>query len=137
MMALLPNTDLLVQLGFVVSAMISSELALWLPLARTFRTMIGIMQAATRVLFSRNVSDSWKEAALPVYAFRILLNTLAMPLLLTVILGPVIMASILLSPSLSISLDYITNIPNLLLITITSIAYLAVRIRFDAGIFKT
>ena len=137
MMALLPNTDLLVQLGFVVSAMISSELALWLPLARTFRTMTGIMQAARRVLFSRNVSDRWKEIVLPVYAFHIFLKSLTMAFLLTAILAPIIVASILLSPSRSAALDYITDAPNLLLIAITSIVYLVVRIRFNAGLFKT
>jgi hypothetical protein len=136
MMAPLPNTGLLIQLGFVVSAMISSELALWLPLVRIVRTITGIMQAARRVL-SSSVSDCWKETVLPVYAFRIFLNSLAVPLLLTAILAPIIVASLLLSPSLSTALDYITNIHNLLLITITSIVYLAVRIRFNAGLFKT
>ena len=133
----MPKTGLLVQLGFVVSAMISSELALRLPLARTVRTMTGIMQDARRVMFSRNVSDSWKEIVLPVYAFRIFLSSLAMFLLLAAILAPIIVASILLSPSLSAALDHITNIPNLFLITITSIVYLVVRMRFNAGLFKT
>ena len=137
MAAPLPNSGLLIELGFVVSAMISSELALQLPLARTVHKMTGVMIAARRVLFSRNVSASWKEIVLPVYAFRIFLSSLAIPLLLTAILAPIIVASILLSPSLSATLDYITNIPNLLLITITSIAYLAVRIGFNAGLFKT
>jgi hypothetical protein len=117
--------------------MISSELALRLPLARTVRTMTGIMQDARRVMFSRNVSDSWKEIVLPVYAFRIFLSSLAMFLLLAAILAPIIVASILLSPSLSAALDHITNIPNLFLITITSIVYLVVRMRFNAGLFKT
>jgi len=137
MAAPLPNSGLLIELGFVVSAMISSELALRLPLARTVHKMTGIMQAARRVLFSRNVSASWKEIVLPVYAFRIFLSSLAIPLLLTAILAPIVVASILLSSSLSATLDYITNIPNLLLITITSIVYLVVRIRFNAGLFKT
>jgi hypothetical protein len=137
MVAPLPNTGLLVQLGFVASAMISSELALRLPLARTVRAMTGIMQVAKRVLFSRNVSDSWKEIVLPVYAFRIFLSSLAIPLLLLAILAPIIMASILLSPSLSAALDHITNISDLLLITVTSIIYVVVRMRFNAGLFKT
>jgi hypothetical protein len=132
-----PNSGLLIELGFVVSAMISTEVALRLPLVRTLHTMTGIVQAARRVLFSRNVSDRWKEIVLPVYAFRILLSSLAIPLLLTAILAPVIVASILLSPSLSAALDYITNVPNLLLIAITSIVYLAVRMRFNAVLFKT
>ena len=133
----LPNNGLLIELGFVVPAMISSELALRLPLVRTVHTMTGIMQAARRVLFSRNVSDRWKEIVLPVYAFRIFLNSLTMALLLTAILAPIIVASILLSPSRSAALDYITDAPNLLLIAITSIVYLAVRIRFNAVLFKT
>jgi hypothetical protein len=132
-----PNSGLLIELGFVVSAMISTEVALRLPLVRTLHTMTGIVQAARRVLFSRNVSDRWKEIVLPVYAFRIFLSSLAIPLLLTAILAPVIVASILLSPSLSAALDYITNVPNLLLITITSIVYLVVRMRFNAVLFKT
>jgi len=136
-MAVPLNSGLLIELGFVVSAMISCELALRLPLARTVRKMTGIMQAARRVLFSRNVSASWKEIVLPVYAFRIFLSSLAIPLLLTAILAPIVVASILLSSSLSATLDYITNISNLLLITITSVVYLAVRIRFNAGLFKT
>jgi hypothetical protein len=117
----LPNSGLLIELGLLVSSMISSELALRLPLARTFHTMTGIMQAARRVLFSRKVSDTWKEIVLPIYAFRIFRNSLVMLLLLTAILAPIIVASILLSPSVSAALNYITNIPNLLLITITSI----------------
>ena len=137
MAAPLPNSGLLIELGFVVSAMISSELALRLPLARTIHTMTGIMQAARRVLFSRNISDIWKEIVLPIYAFRIFVSSLAMPLLLAAILAPIMVASILLSPSLSAALDHITNIPNLLLITITSIVYLVVRVRFNAGLFKT
>jgi hypothetical protein len=137
MAAPLPNSGLLIELGFVVSAMISSELALRLPLAGTVHTLTGIMQAARRVLFSRNVSDRWKEIVLPVYAFRIFLSSLVIPLLLTAILAPIIVAIILLSPSLSAALDYITNITNLLLIAITSIVYLVVRIRFNAGLFKT
>jgi hypothetical protein len=132
-----PNSGLLIELGFVVSAMISTEVALRLPLVRTLHTMTGIVQTARRILFSRNVSDRWKEIVLPVYAFRIFLSSLAIPLLLTAILAPVIVASILLSPSLSAALDYITNVPNLLLIAITSIVYLAVRIRFNAVLFKT
>ena len=137
MAAPLPNSGLLIELGFVVSAMISSELALRLPLARTVHKMTRIMQAARRVLFSRNVSASWKEIVLPVYAFRIFLSSLAVPLLLTAVLAPIIVVSLLLTPSLSAALDYITNIPNLLLITITSIVYLVVRIRFNAGLFET
>jgi hypothetical protein len=137
MTTLLSNSGLLIELGFVVSAMISSELALRLPLARTVHKMTGIMQTASRVLLSRNVSASWKEIVLPVYAFRIFLSSIAIPLLLTAVLAPIIVASILLSPSLSVALEYITNIPNMLLITITSIVYLAVRIRFNAGLFKT
>ena len=132
-----PNSGLLIELGFVVSAMISTEVALRLPLVRTLHKMTCIVQAARRVLFSRNVSDRRKEIILPVYAFRIFLSSLAIPLLLTAILAPVIVASILLSPSLSAALDYITNVPNLLLIAITSIIYLAVRIRFNAVLFKT
>ena len=132
-----PNSGLLIELGFVVSAMISTEVALRLPLVRTLHKMTCIVQAARRVLFSRNVSDRRKEIILPVYAFRIFLSSLAIPLLLTAILAPVIVASILLSPSLSAALDYITNVPNLLLIAITSIVYLAVRIRFNAVLFKT
>ena len=99
--------------------------------------MTGIMQAARRVLFSRNVSASWKEIVLPVYALRIFLSSLAVPLLLTAVLAPIIVVSLLLTPSLSAALDYMTNIPNLLLITITSIVYLVVRIRFNAGLFET
>ncbi len=133
----LQNSGLSIELGLVFSAMISGELALRLPLARTIHKMTGIMQAARRVLFSRSISPGWKEIVLPVYAFRIFVNSLAMPLLLTAILAPIIVASILLSPSLSVALDYITNIPNLLLITITSIVYLVVRIRFNAGLFNT
>jgi hypothetical protein len=131
------NSGLSIELGLVVSAMISSELALQLPLARTIRTMIGIMQAVRRVLFSRKISDRWKEVVLPVYAFRIFLSSLAMASLLTAILAPMIAGSILLSPSLLVALEYITNTRNLLLIAITSIAYLVVRIRFNAGLFKT
>jgi hypothetical protein len=137
MAAPLPNSGLLIESGFVVAAMISSELALRLPLAGTVHTIVGLMQAARRVLFSRNVSDRWKEIVLPVYGFRILFSSLAIPLLLTAILAPIIVASILLSPSLSAALDYITNIPNLLLIATTSIVYLLVRMRFNAGLFKT
>jgi hypothetical protein len=137
MAAPLPNSGLLIESGFVVSAMISSELALRLPLAGTVHTIMGLMQAARRVLFSRNVSDRWKEIVLPVYGFRILFSSLAIPLLLTAILAPIVVASILLSPSLSAALDYITNVPNLLLIAITSIVYLAVRMRFNAVLFKT
>ena len=133
----LPNNGLLIELGFVVPAMISSELALRLPLTRNVHTMAGTMQAARRLLFSRNVSDRWKELVLPVYASRIFLSSLAMPLLLTAILAPIIVASILLSPSRSAVLDYIIDVPNLLLIAITSIVYLVVRIRFNAGLFKT
>ena len=137
MAAPLPNSGLLIELGFVVSAMISSELAFRLPLVRTVHKMTSIMQAARRVLFSRNVSAGWKEIVLPVYAFRIFLSSLTMPLLLTAILAPIVLTSILLSPSLSAALDYIANIPNLLLITITSVVYLAVRIRFNEGLFRT
>jgi hypothetical protein len=137
MAAPLPNSGLLIELGFVVSAMISSELALRLPLAGTIRTMTGIMQATRRILFSRNVSDRRKEIVLPVYGLRIFLSSLAIPLLLTAILAPIIVASILLSPSLSAALDYITNIPNLLLIATTSIVYLVVRMRFNARLFKS
>ena len=137
MAAPLPNSGLLIELGFVVSAIISSELALRLPLAGTVHTMTGIIQAAKRVLLSRDVSDRWKEIVLPVYAFRIFLSSLAMPLLLTAILAPIIVASILMAPSLPAALDYVTNIPNLLLIATTSIVYLVVRVRFNAGLFKT
>jgi hypothetical protein len=128
---------MLIELGLAVSAMISSELALRLPLAGTVFKMTSIMQAAGRVLLSRRVSSSWKETILPVYAFRILLSSLAVPLLLMAILVPIVLVSILLTPSLSAALDCITNITNLLLITITSTVYLAVRIRFNAGLFET
>ena len=88
------------------------------------------MRKAARVLFSRRISDGWKEIALPIYASQILFASLKLALLLVIILSPIIVVSVLLSLSLSGAFDYIIDFPGVLLIPITIIGYLLVRTGF-------
>ena len=126
----------MIELGLVFSAVLSSELVLWLPLARTLRVMTSAMRRSNKVLLSRKISDNWKEKVLPVYALRIFRSSLMLPLLLAIVLAPIVIVTWLLSPSPSAAWDALTTVSALLLITGTSVIYLVVRVRvFSAKLF--
>ncbi|VFN06179.1 MAG: hypothetical protein BECKG1743D_GA0114223_112411 [Candidatus Kentron sp. G] len=127
----------MLELGLILSTVLSSELALRLPFVRTLKTLAATLKKSGDVLFSRNISDAWKEKILSVYALRIFLNSLLLPLLLVMVFAPIFLVTRLMSPTTFVALGVLTSTYNLLLITISSVFYLIIRVRFlNARLFK-
>jgi hypothetical protein len=118
--------------------MLSSELILRIPLVKTAHALASNLQKSKNILLSKNISDTWKEKVLPVYAGRIFLSSVVLPLLLLVIIAPITTVTLLLSNSVSDALEYLASTTTFAIIMLTSILYLAVRFKLaNARLFKT
>lgn len=118
-----------IEIGIILSTILSSELILRIPLAKTALCLTTYMRKSKKVLLSKYISDDWKEKILPIYAFRIFRSSLLLPLLLLVIFAPIFIVTALLAQSITIAEEHLTSVATLVMITFISILYLTIRLK--------
>ena len=121
----------------ILFTLISSEFILWLPLAKTLSTMKRMMHGSKKLLLYKRISDEKKEKLLPVYAIRLFFSSIALLLQLVIIIIPILLGTRFLTSSFTSAMEIISTLPNLLLITVFSIGYITLRIKWlNARLFS-
>jgi len=114
----------------ILFTLISSEFILWLPLAKTLSTMNRMMHGAKKLLFYKRISDEKKEKLVPVYAIRLFISSIALALQLVIIIIPILLGTRFFTNSFAQAMEVISTLSNLLLITVISIGYITLRIKW-------
>ena len=123
--------------ALIFFTLISSEFILWLPLAKTLSTMNRMMHGSKKLLFYKRISDKKKEKFLPMYATRLFISSIALLLQLVIIIIPILLGTRFLTTSFASTMEVISTLPNLLLITVVSIGYITLRIKWlNAKLFS-
>lgn len=112
-----------------IGVLLSAELFLRLPLARSLNVLKLTAQKAMRTVSSPRVSDHWKEAVLPHYAFQIFKNSLLSFLLLLLALAPVGIILLISEQASVATLQRAVSPGGLIFSTVLCIGYAIVRIR--------
>ena len=109
------------------------ELFLQLPLIQTFRCLIDQASQSLKTIRSSRISDHWKEAVMPVYAYRMMKYSLLATLWLIVIFSPLLAAAVLAEVFNNDFSVFLLSTEGGLYMTAAAIGYLVLR-RFATGV---
>lgn len=110
-----------------IGVLLSAELFLRLPIARSLNVLKGTAHKAIRTVSSSRVSDHWKEAVLPHYAFQIFKNSLVSFVLLLLALTPVGIIVLFSEQASVATLQLAVSRGGLIFSTVLCIGYVIVR----------
>ncbi len=121
------------EFALILITILPIEILFRLPLAPLVRQLTIVMRKILRVLSSRVISDHWKEKVLLAYAGQMALISLKILLLVFLVGVVVLFASLvvdILLPTPDGMLGIFSTTKGLALVSVTSVIYMAVRIRF-------
>ena len=110
-----------------VAAILACEFFLRLPFNTLLIRLVRFSKRAVSVLRSRKISDHWKEKALPCYAVKIGMASLALGALLCAALSPFVVVTLLFSPRFSELIHFFADLSASLGITVLAVGYLVLR----------
>ena len=103
------------------------ECFLRLPILASAKNMLQIVQQVNRVIFSRVISDHWKERVLPVYAWSMFKNSLRIFLLLNIAIAPMVIIGLLLVNTEPSFFDFLASTSGIIGSTLAVLLYLPLR----------
>ena len=112
-----------------IGVLVSAELFLQLPEQRSLNGLKKTAQKTLSTIMSPNISDHWKEVALPRYALQIFASSLISFLLLIVALLPLVIMSLILERAEINIMQLAVSIKGIVFATSICMIYLLIRRR--------
>jgi len=121
----------------ILGALLSSHLMIRLPLKNTILSSLKSANLSYKVITDKKIEDEEKEKLIAFYALDMLKHSLKFILLLIISMAPILMAIYFEYLSISLTLNYLFNLQNILLLIIIFIVYLFIRkISINGLLFK-
>ena len=118
-------------IGFVLT-IVAIEFLLKTRMVSLAKDLVNLAIKARKVLFSRSISDHWKEQSLRIYAVRILANSFFLSgyilILVAIFFVPALLVDKFISPSVSL-IDSLSDPVNVLVYSFLGLIYFSIRKR--------
>lgn len=113
------------------------ELLLRIKLKETIACYLSILLQIKRVMSSQAISEIHKEKVIPIYAGRLFITSLLIPIKISIAFLPLIVILWLYGGTMTFVQTYFFDLFNLAGLTIVSIAYYFIRRTLHAKLFNT
>ena len=107
------------------------EIMLRLPLPATLSGLQSIFRRVVHVISSDNISDHWKEIAVPTYALRLFRLTAKLAFLIAIVVSPFGLAFVASALAGIPLLDFLSSLTGILFSTVIAASYASLRISSD------